>query len=104
MSEQQTILQADDFEIGMAITVLNGACCEAGCCERYQQLKGVPLLILEVDLPYIVCGVAGGHFTHIDVRDCELKRVKDSYAALFGVVRAPKETKEPEKTDSQNAG
>lgn len=100
MKNQQTILQPDDFEIGMIITVLNGDCCEAGCCERYQHFNGVPMLILNVDLPYIVCGVAGGNFTHLDVRDCDLKRVTDSYAALFGVARV---AKEPEKTDPQNA-
>lgn len=102
MTTKQTILQPDDFEIGMAITVLNGDCCEAGCCERYQQLKGIPMLILEVDLPYIVVGIAGGHFTHIDVRDCDLKRVTHSYAKLFGVVRAPQEPpKQSEVTDGQ---
>lgn len=86
-----SILRADDFNLGMFLTVLNGDSCEAGCCERYQQLKGVPLMLLEVNLPYIVCGLPGGPCVPIDVRECDLIRVSESYAGRFGMKGAPKE-------------
>lgn len=111
MSNETSILRPDDFDLGMLVTVLNGdiICPDEGCCERYQQLKGVPLLILDICLPFIVCAAAGGFCTHLDVRDCDLIRVTESYANFFGVVRtaqpeAAPETVESPKEETQGPG
>lgn len=80
-----SILRPDDFDLGMFLSVLNGDCCEAGCCERYRQLKGMPLMLMDVNLPYIVCQLPGGVCVPIDVRECDLVRVSESYAGWFGM-------------------
>jgi len=96
MNTEKLILRPDDFELGMLVTVLDGDCCPEGCCEAYKPLKGVPLVILDVNLPYIVCGLPRGMCTHLDVRDCDLMRVQDSYAKYFGIVRQPPAEAAPE--------
>jgi hypothetical protein len=79
------ILAVDDLDPGNLITVLDGDCCEAGCCEVYQQFKGVPMVVLGLNLPYIVCGLSGGLTAHIDTRTCDLMRVDQTYAGFFGI-------------------
>jgi hypothetical protein len=80
-----TILRPDDLAPGILITVLNGDTCEAGCCETYKQFKGVPMCVLAIQLPYIVCGLPGQIVAHLDVRECDLMRVELAYAGCFGM-------------------
>ena len=101
-------MKADDLHPGQWVTVLRGApgCFVPECpCECYQHLKGIPLGIVAVELPYVLCrGVGIPGAVVIDTRDCELMRVRETYAAisaaLIGAVQVPPEKPEPPPQDN----
>lgn len=74
----QSIGQGDD-ESGRPVSTLAGIAAMMPCL--YAMLKGHPLRIDAVDLPYIVATCRHCNQTlHIDTRDCELSKVTEEYA------------------------
>lgn len=84
------VLAPDDLTPGQMLTVLRGRqhTCPCGCGgtgpDSYRQLKGVPLVVLSVNLPYLIGGMVHGQVNVvIDVRECELCAVSDGYVEAF---------------------
>jgi hypothetical protein len=83
------ITRADDFEVGQFLTILNGVRQPCGCgqaCgpEAYEHLRGLPLAVTGVALPYLATTVLHfGKLQVIDTRLCRLIKVSDSYVAAF---------------------
>ena len=82
----------DDLRIGDRITVLRGRKPDGWQGyggpqpENYSNFKGIPLQVLGLDLPYLVCGIIqpqppGTHIqkTIVDVREAELGRISQDY-------------------------
>lgn len=85
-------MQFADYKPGDSITILSGrkVTCEGGCHvlgESYAEFKGVPLVVLSVDWPYIACSFPVGNGGKvIDARDCELTRCSDEYVNAFRLI------------------
>src|SRR5688572_8858117 len=84
------ILGAEDLAPGMFITVHRGrqATCPWGCGgtgdEAYERLKGMPLVVRGICLPYVAATIIPvGIPAVIDIRECELMRVDDGYLRAF---------------------
>jgi hypothetical protein len=88
------MLHVDDLSPGDWVTVHTGhaASCPCGCGsvgpEAYAGLKGLPLAITGVQLPYVVCRSIGRQLVVVDTRECRLMRVEEAYLAGFGVEQA----------------
>lgn len=87
------MLRPDDLETGEFVTVLNGsivptAITPHGCVgrEMHYDLKGIPLAVISVDLPYfLIAIVPSGQLRVMDVREVELKRVDGKYVEDFRI-------------------
>lgn len=87
------MLQADDLEVGLVVTVLRGesvphAVTPFGTIDRelHYQLKGIPLAVLSVDLPYFLAAIMpGGQLRVMDVREVELMRLTSQYVEDFRI-------------------
>lgn len=77
------MLTPDDIGPGTLLTILRGNRCPCGLCseERYGNLKGIPLAVIGINLPYLATAICGGAGSAIiDVRECELTAVTPAYA------------------------
>ena len=85
-------LQADDIEVGQHVIILAGeivhVCSPVGCHEQelYDDLKGVPLAVLAIELPFmLVATIPFGASRLIDTRDVELMRCSQKWVTEFGL-------------------
>ena len=81
-------MHIEDITTGDAVTILRGnvtTICEIGCCraEAYGNLKGLPIMVAGISLPYVVGSVVGHGRVVLDVRECELTKLSDGYLAAF---------------------
>lgn len=102
---KSTILQPDDFEVGMLICQHTGPTIERihapmyGEMHRYEQedktATGIPLEVLAVNLPFIVVlNITGDSRVLLDSREMRFMRVDEAYARALA----------PEKFDRWKAG
>lgn len=81
------MLPADDINVGDFVTVLNGQTIPTGFTpfgelrrELHYDLKGVPLAVIAVDIPYLMVAIVpGGSLRLLDVREAEFMRCKETY-------------------------
>jgi hypothetical protein len=81
-------LAPDDLNLSDYVTILRGHSerCPLGCCQNEvgERFKGVPLVVVAIDLPYILAAVPIGLGTVVlDSRLVELKRVSPAYMQTF---------------------
>lgn len=93
----------DDLSPGDWITVRTGRVhqCPCGCetplaGEAYSNLKGLPLAVLAIHLPYVVTSL-GSQRVVLDSRDCRVMRVGAEYVAAFGIEVKEDSAETPEK-------
>lgn len=86
------MLYPDDLAPGQFCTVHRGhrVNCPCGCGGRgpepYERIKGVPLAVLAVNLPYVITAIVQGQAAVnviLDVRECDLCAVSDAYVKAF---------------------
>jgi len=95
MTARHIILGPEDLERGLFCTVHSGEWRSCACRELYADLKGIPLAVQAVSLPYaMVLVVPSGEARILDVRVVELCRVQDGYVDAFRALAAPR--KEPD--------
>lgn len=84
---KSVIVTPDDIETGMAITVHSGEVMPEQCHihgEFYSQLKGLPLMVNAVSLPYLAClMVPTGQTVIVDVRRATLCRLSEAYVTAI---------------------
>lgn len=87
--KQPTIITADDLTTGMFVSIHQGReqLCPCGCGsggEMYGKFKGLPLAVNGISLPYVACSVVPvGMMVVVDIRECELCRLDESYVKAF---------------------
>lgn len=96
----------ETINVGDVVTVLNGKKqrCPAGCCvvgEAYEDCKGLPLVVMAVDWPYIITAhlaTPGGRV--IDARRVKLTKCSGDYVAGFKTMLGvhAKPTRQPVET------
>jgi hypothetical protein len=87
------MLQADDLAVGQFVTVLHGELVPqvigpAGMFGRelHYDLKGIPLAVLSVDLPYFLASIVpAGQLRVMDIREVCLMKLTDRYVEDFRV-------------------
>lgn len=85
------MLPADDINVGDFVTVLNGEMVPTAVTpygelrrEMHYDLKGVPLAVVAVDIPYVMVAILPCGTTRLmDVREAEFMRCKESYISNF---------------------
>lgn len=85
------MLPADDINVGDFVTVLNGVMVPSAVTpygelrrELHYDLKGVPLAVVAVDIPYVMVAIVpSGSLRLLDVREAEFMRCSDTYAREF---------------------
>lgn len=84
------MLPADDINVG-DVTVLNGEMIPTAITpfgelrrEMHYDLKGVPLAVVAVDIPYLMVAILPcGTIRLLDVREAEFMRCKETYVRDF---------------------
>lgn len=97
------MLRKDDLKTGQFVTIHHGhnPTCPCGCGakqgEMYGELKGVPLAVKAINLPYIVAYIVpGGQPAVLDARLCELCEVSTDYVnALCVSAKKPAQSPPP---------
>ena len=86
------MLKPDDLEMGLIVTVLSGqtvnTCAGSMIVQRemHYDLKGVPMAILTIDLPYfLIATIPFGQMRIMDVREVELMRCRPTYVSQFQI-------------------
>jgi len=82
-------MHIENLHVGDSITILRGNVvhtCPMGCCqsERYEDFKGLPLIVLAINAPYVVAAnVIGQGGKVLDSRHCELTKCTNEYVDAF---------------------
>lgn len=85
------MLAADDINVGDFVTVLNGEMVPTAVTpfgelrrELHYDLKGVPLAVVAVDIPYLMVAIVPcGSIRLLDVREAEFMRCRETYVRDF---------------------
>jgi len=100
----ENMLKPDDLEPGLFCTVHRGRpqVCPCGCGgsgpEPYERLKGMPLMVKAINLPYVAAVlVPASALVIVDVREAELCTINEDYLAAFrpGQAGIPAPTPDP---------
>ena len=95
--KQRLILAPEDIRVGTFCAVHTGRQdpCPCGCggsTEQYVPLKGYPLAVTALALPYVAAVVIHANAVAvIDTRECELMRVSEDFARAFQRMKAKEE-------------
>lgn len=120
MAKSRVLLDPEDIQSGMFAMVHHGADAVASQIlpggivmtrefEVDQDIKGIPLAVLAVSLPYVVGAlIPGGSERVIDIRDVQLMRVEPAYVAAFAAMRkaapAPMEAAKSDQQGGESGG